>query len=344
MIERILIPLDGSVNAEKIAGWSEGLAETFDSQIVLLSVVDPEAIERSGGDPGRDRPARNAHPFDQPAGNVESAGGIAFGGTPTIGTERGHNDPEAGFGTQAIEQAAQVRNSYINMVASRLAERGINVRAMTTIGKPEDEILRVAEEEGVDLITMATHRESLLARGILGSVTDRIIHQSSVPILTIRPEIVSETTPQKPEIILVPLDGSEVSESVVPLAMSIAQKSGSELLFVRVTNNPYQNAMGDAGIYYPSPLSSVKASIVAGEYLEPFVDKAKKLGISASMKTPTGSPAFCLISLADENDSTLTVIGTRGQEGIRRLIVGSVTDKVIRSSGNPVLIVPPKHP
>ena len=343
MIERILIPLDGSVNAEKIAGWSEGLAETFGSQLVLLSVVDPEEIERSGSDPGRDRPARNAHPLDQPAGNAESAAGISFGGAATIGTEPRHNDPDAGFGTQVIEQAAQIRNSYINVVASRLAERGLNVRAMTTIGKPEDEILRVADEEGVDLITMATHRESLLARGILGSVTDRIIHQSSVPILTIRPETVSETTPQKPEIVLVPLDGSEVSESVIPLATDIAQKSNAELRFVRVANNASQNAMGDAGIYYPSPQSSAKASTIAGEYLEPFVNKAKKQGVSASMRTPTGSPASCLISLTDENDSTLTVMGTRGQEGIRRLIVGSVTDKVIRSSGNPVLIVPPKH-
>jgi nucleotide-binding universal stress UspA family protein len=344
MIDRILIPLDGSVNAEKIAGWSEGLAEAFGSQLILLSVVDPETVERPDDDPGRDRPARDAHPLDQPAGNVESSGGIAFGGTIPFGTKSRTTNAEAGYGTQAIEQAAQARNSYISVVASRLAERGLNVRAMVTIGKPEDEILRVAEEEGVDLITMATHRESLLARGILGSVTDRVIHQSSVPILTIRPENVSETTPHKPEIVLVPLDGPVVSESAVSLATSIAKKANAHLLFVRASNNPYQSAMGDAGIYYPSPMSYLKASNHAGEYLEPFVDRAKKLGVSASMKTPTGSAEICLISIANENDNTLTVIGTRGQGGIKRFIVGSVTDKVIRSSGNPVLVVPPKHP
>ena len=67
MIDRILIPLDGSVNAEKIAGWSEGLAETFGSRLILLGVVDPETVERSDEDPGRDRPVRDARPQDQPA-------------------------------------------------------------------------------------------------------------------------------------------------------------------------------------------------------------------------------------------------------------------------------------
>jgi nucleotide-binding universal stress UspA family protein len=64
-------------------------------------------------------------------------------------------------------------------------------------------------------------------------------------------------------------------------------------------------------------------------------------GVSASMRTPTGSPAGTLVTIADENKNTMIVIGTRGQSGLKRLVVGSVTDKVIRASGHPVLVVPP---
>jgi nucleotide-binding universal stress UspA family protein len=343
MFQRILIPLDGSVNGEKISGWAEGLAESFESELTLLIVVDPDKVDRSPDGPGRDRPAQDARPLDEAAGNVEHSGGIAYGDTGNVGSEARRTDAEAGFGTQVIEQVAENCNKYINTIASRLSERGIKVRAMVTIGVPEEEILRVVEDENIDLITMATHRESLLARGVLGSVTDRVIHRSLVPILAILPESVSETSPHKPEIILVPLDGSEISESVVPIATSIAQKSGSQLVFVRATSQPYQSALGDAGIYYSSPTSMTELNVHAGEYLEPFVKSAKNAGIAASMRTPTGSPAHCLISLAEENDNTMIVIGTRGQGGLKRLIVGSVTDKVIRASGHPVLVVPPKH-
>ena len=251
------------------------------------------------------------------------------------------SEERVGYGTQMIEQVAQRANAYVNDVASRLAARGFKVRAMVTIGKPEEEILRVAEEEKVDVITMATHRESVIARGVLGSVTDRVVTNSTIPVLAVRPEGVSETKPVKPEIVMVPLDGSPNSEAVVPLASTLAAKMGSELLFVRVSNMAYHSAMGDAGVYYTSPISYSRASDLAGEYLEPFVDQAKTAGIDASMRTPTGSPAQTLISIAEENENTMIVIGTRGQSGFKRLVVGSVADKVIRSSGHPVLVVPP---
>ena len=341
MLNKVLIPLDGSANAEKIAGWAEGIAESFDSDFILLMVVDPKKIDRAGEGAGRDRPARGDHRLDSATGADESAVGIAFGGTISTSPTAPNLEELSGYGTQLIEQVAQQANNYVNDVANRLANRGFKVRAMVTIGTPEEEILDVAEQQGVDLITMATHRESLLVRGVLGSVTDRVITHSKLPVLTVRPEDVSETVPVKPDVVLVPLDGSEISEAVIPLASTIAAKMGSTLLFVRVSSMAYHSAMGDAGIYYTSPVSYSRASDLAGEYLAPFVELAELAGISAAMRMPTGSPASTLTKIADENSSTMIVIGTRGQSGFKRLVVGSVTDKVIRTSGHPVLVVPP---
>ncbi len=341
MLSKVLIPLDGSENAEKIAVWSKGIAESFNSDFILLTVVDPEKVDRSGEGAGRDRPARGSHPLDAPPVDDQTLAAVEFGGVISAARNDGSTRGGVGYGTQAIEQAAQRANTYLDKVATRLSEQGFQVRAVVTIGSPEEEILKVAEEEGVDLITMATHRESLLVRGILGSVTDRVITHSPVPVLAVRPDKDSEMASTKPAVVLVPLDGSEISESVIPLASHIAKGMDSELLFVRVNNLAYQTAMGDAGIYYASPVSFSNASDLAGEYLLPFVEQAKKAGIQASMRTPTGSTAGTLISIADENASTMIVIGTRGQSGFKRLVVGSVTDKVVRSSGHPVLVVPP---
>lgn len=341
MLNKVLIPLDGSANAEKIAGWSEGIAESFESDFILLFVVDPEKVDRSGTGGGRDRPMPDGQSLDKPIAVEKAKAGVGFGSVLDAPSGPPPDEELIGYGTQLIEQVAQRANTYVSGIASRLSERGFKVRAMVTVGTPEDEILRVADVESVDLITMATHRESLLARGVLGSVTDRVVTHSTIPVLTMRPEGVSETLPMKPDVVLVPLDGSEISEAVVPLASVIAAKMGSELLFVRVSNMAYHSAMGDAGIYYASPVSYSRASTVAGEYLEPFVERAKLAGISASMRTPTGGPANTLIATADEFENALIVIGTRGQSGFKRLVVGSVTDKVIRTSGHPVLVVPP---
>jgi nucleotide-binding universal stress UspA family protein len=341
MLNKVLLPLDGSPNAEKIAGWSEGIAESFESDFILLLVVDPDKIDRSAEGAGRDRPIPEVTLLDKASGADESLSGLAFGGVVEAPPGPPPDEELVGYGTQLIEQVAQRANKYVNGVASRLAERGFKVRAMVTIGTPEDEILRVAEAENVDLITMATHRESLIARGVLGSVTDRVVTHSTIPVLTMRPEGVSETVPMKPDVVIVPLDGSEISEAVVPLASVIAARMGSELLFVRVSNMAYHTAMGDAGIYYASPVSYTRASALAGEYLEPFVERAKLAGIRAEMRAPTGGPAKTITAIADEFENALIVIGTRGQSGFKRLIVGSVTDKVIRTSGHPVLVVPP---
>jgi len=341
MFKNILVPLDGSANAEKIAGWSEGLARAFSARLTLLMVVEPTKVIRSHAEHGRDRPERDAHPQDQAPGTDDASIGAMFDSGAFARRDSEPGESPSGYGTQFIERAAQLSNEYLDDVANRLSSRGFEVRSMVTIGSPEDEILRVVEEENIDLITMATHRESTLARGILGSVTDRVIHTSSRPIVAIRPESITETEVMTPNTIVVPLDGSEISESVVPMVSQMAKELNAELVFTRATSLPVHSAMADSGIYYSSPISYYRAMDMAKEYLEPFVAKAKKAGLAATMRAPSGSAANCLISIAEENDRTMIVMATRGESGLKRFIVGSVTDKVIRGSGQPVLVVPP---
>jgi hypothetical protein len=108
MLGKVLIPLDGSANAEKIAGWSEGLAEAFDSDLVLLMVVDPDKIDRSGEGAGRDRPARDSRPYDAPGGAGESTVGVAFGGVIADSPSAPSTEEKVGYGTHSFEQATKL--------------------------------------------------------------------------------------------------------------------------------------------------------------------------------------------------------------------------------------------
>ena len=107
MFKNILLPLDGSENAEKIAAWSEGLALSFGSNLTLLTVVDPEKVARSDFGPQRDRAARGASETDKPAGSTELSAGLAVSGPIAVASESAHNIQQQAFGTQVIERAVE---------------------------------------------------------------------------------------------------------------------------------------------------------------------------------------------------------------------------------------------
>ena len=95
-------------------------------------------------------------------------------------------------GTVALRQrlATEVESGAskrLREVVGRLGRDGLRAEPVTTRGRAADEIVATAERQGCDLIAMTTHGSNLIARGILGSVTDKIVHSSQLPVLTITP-------------------------------------------------------------------------------------------------------------------------------------------------------------
>ena len=90
---------------------------------------------------------------------------------------------------RAIHEAA---DSYLGNVAERLREKGIKATCKVVTGDPADEIVKYAEDKKIDLITMSTHGRSGVARWVLGSVADKVLHGAKVPIWLVRsPRMVS---------------------------------------------------------------------------------------------------------------------------------------------------------
>jgi len=84
----------------------------------------------------------------------------------------------------AVAQAEQ----HLADLAARIGKDGVTAKTFIRLGKPEDEIVKFATEHGVDLITMGTHGRTGLAHMLVGSVAERVVRASSVPVLTIRSE------------------------------------------------------------------------------------------------------------------------------------------------------------
>ena len=87
----------------------------------------------------------------------------------------------------ADKKAKDQAKNYLSEMVERLKAEGIAVETDITDGPPADEILRYAEEKGIDLIVMSTHGRSGVSRWFFGSVADRIVRQSLTPVLLVAP-------------------------------------------------------------------------------------------------------------------------------------------------------------
>lgn len=319
MFKKILIPLDGSDNSEKIGNFATGVARALGAEISLLTVVDPETFHRPNGELVEILNSQSDVPQD------ESTSTDGDSGLSDEGGER-----------RLVDSAIFRAERYLKYEADRLIVPGLVISTHVAIGKPVDEIVQRISEINADLVAMATHRGSVIARGVLGSNTDRVIRSSTVPVMTIRPGELDKFVGNEgaPNVLVVPLHRSEMSEQAVGPALEIARSSGAEIVFIEVV----QQLVGMGVEYYYAGNEDRDQSIA---YLQQFVEKAETLGVKASADVMTGPPAVRIIEKAQEFDGSLIVISSHGSAGLKRWVVGSVADKVIRSSRRPVVVIPP---
>lgn len=241
--------------------------------------------------------------------------------------------------------------------------KAVEVRGELVVGHDADEILRYADENAVDLILMATHGRSGIKRWAMGSVADKVLRASKVPVWLVRAgipdEIVYDQWPRTT--VLVPLDGSERSEAVLPHAEALAKQRGTELVDVvllRVCEPPPTPSyyLSEPGAVY-APLAETetigpqgswreyakqeiaRSRRVAEEYLAGIEKRLSDSKISVRSEVLEGKAAEEIVDYANENPFNLIVMSTHRRSGLRRLVYGSVTENVLQGVSRPILLI-----
>ena len=141
--------------------------------------------------------------------------------------------------------------------------------------------------------------------------------------------------------ILVPLDGSELAECVLPHAESIAKGCGvEEVVFLRVVE-PFHQVSDSRGYLSRETTNSIDADnkAAAEKYLSQLIKRTRYDGISVKPEVITGRPAESIADYATKNSIDLIAIATHGRSGISRWTWGGVADRILRSACVPVLMV-----
>jgi nucleotide-binding universal stress UspA family protein len=246
-------------------------------------------------------------------------------------------DPDSSEGSGS--GAERIALERLEALVSRVAGWGLQADTLVSTGPPAKMIVEMAGQEGCDLIAMSTHGRGGLGRAILGSVADELIRASDLPILVIAPERARSYWQDGERIstVLVPLDGSDLGESVLPYVESLADKLSLEVELLRVTmgaiSTPYSGALSGKDVN-----KEIESKYL--DYLDGIGAGLRAKGLEVRSKVLFGAAAYEITKDAKEMPGNIIVVATHGRSGLDRWTKGSVADAVIRLSGDPVLIVP----
>jgi nucleotide-binding universal stress UspA family protein len=181
---------------------------------------------------------------------------------------------------------------------------------------------------------MASHGRSGLDRWLLGSVAEKVVRATTNPLLLVRAadggqrdgEAILKT-------VIVPLDGSALAEKALPHAVNLTTRMNLNLLLIRVYSL--------AQILAPSTrlLAAIKEE--AANYLDHKAGESKRAWANVSGLVSEGDAGEQIVNVARRTANSLVVICSHGRSGMRRWLLGSVADRVLRHCSAPVLLVRP---
>lgn len=200
--------------------------------------------------------------------------------------------------------------------AQLVAEAASATEVRVVEAMPVDGIRQIAQEAKVDLIVMGTHGRSGVNRLMLGSVAERLLRESDVPVLTVRGDTAAAITP--PKTILCPVNNTSAAREALSMAAHLARCFGGNVVALYVKEGHAGQGIGDLCAWVPDEIRS---------------------HCTIKELTREGEAAEEIVSLAKETPCDLMVIGARHRRFFDSTVLGSTTARVVRHAPCPVLTV-----
>ena len=222
------------------------------------------------------------------------------------------------------------RESLIAAALKRLSERALDLsgdfKSMVRSGDPADEINAAARVTQSRMIVMASHGRSGLTRAVRGSVAERVLRTTDVPLLLCNPSELQSGKEAPFLRILVPLDGSEHAAAILPIVEELALTHGSEVVLLCVESQALEEGTQRHG------------QVTA--FLNHYARHLAGRGITnVTLRSAKGAPAAQILAGIEETRGDLVAMTTHGRTGFSRLRFGSVAEEVMRSCVRPLLVV-----
>jgi nucleotide-binding universal stress UspA family protein len=233
---------------------------------------------------------------------------------------------KARFLDRVINDGERQSKEYLSRIAATFPGR--RIKCTIEKGRAADAIIGRGDADTGMLIAMGTHGRSGMNRWLLGSVAEKVLRGTANPLLLVRATDEAKSEGEATlKSIMVPLDGSEIAASVLPMVAGMATKLGLEVELFRAFNIPY-SVYGTGDGYYAVNIEELINEVgnEAREYLEKKSAELKKLGVAkVTCTTKEGFGADEIISLGRKTPDNLIAMCSHGRSGVKRWVLGSVT-------------------
>jgi nucleotide-binding universal stress UspA family protein len=207
-----------------------------------------------------------------------------------------------------------------------MAERML-VKTICEEGEVHERIVDLADAENCDVIVMGRRGLRSLERALIGSVTARVIGHTQRDVL-----VISNSAVIGWKTIVIATDGSKYSDAAADRAISFAKSYGGEVKIVSVVDVPSE-------FYAEAPQAVDDLVKKAKGFVDNIKKQAEAKGVTAETFIGESEAFEYITNLAKEQNANMIVIGSHGRTGLRRLLMGSVAEKVIGHASCPVLVV-----
>lgn len=325
MVNKIVVPLDGSALAECTLPHARAFAKTFHSDVTFLHVVERE--DKEG--------ASQVDPISWQLRKMEAQtylNSVAQQWVARLSHVRkvaAETAPQlnGGNGGNGAEETAALEEPELQMLEGTAAERIIDY---------VDE-----NEHDLDLLVLSTHGQGGLSKWNLSSVAQKVLYRAFKSFLLVRafcfePGKTADVTYRR---ILVPLDGSMRAELVLPFATKLAQAHGAELLLVHVVTRPplVQQQLMATDVSELVERLVEQNTAEATRYLEQI--RARLAPQAEVQLLVNHSPADALLELAETMEADLVILSAHGHSGESTRPFGSVVTSFISYGDSTLLVI-----
>ncbi len=226
---------------------------------------------------------------------------------------------------QAVDTVAGLAQTYLSGQITTAVERGI----------PFQTINEYVETHNIGLIVMGTQGRTGPERVLLGSVVEKTLRTATVPVVTAAPTAdVAEVGAEVYDDILLPTDGSEGAELAVEWGITLAEVYDATLHAVYSVDTSGFGGVEGMGEIYDALEETGRSALATVR------KRVQEDDVSVAGHIGSGPAARTILSYCEEHDIDLVVMGTHGRSGVKRYLIGSVTETVVRNAAVPVCCVP----
>lgn len=273
------------------------------------------------------------------------AGALAVRASATLSLVRAVPGRGLSHDAPGQQRAVSEAEDYLAGLAATLEAAGLRVHTGVPFGgSPATWILEEIELRHASLVVMATHDRVGPGRWLHGSVAEAVVSRTATPVLLVREAEELPPAPrfdQQEPVLVVPLDGSELAESALPIARELAHLVAARVVLVGVVPPVGHLIAVEGGAVPYGDAAHDRAEIDAQAYLEGAIARLGADAVAVETCVRTGEPALEIARIATDYLAAAVVMATHGRTGLPRTILGSVAGGVLHRGTTPVLLVHP---